>query len=103
MASAIAAVEVVVDSKTDPRQRPTNSNDPGWNYAYSTTIGNRDAVTCKLCGRSLRGGIRRLKEHLAGGYGDSNIFSPNICIWTTTENRKEMEEALEGENKRPSR
>lgn len=54
MASAIAAVEVVVDSKTDPRQRPTNSNDPGWNYAYSTTIGNRDAVTCKLCGRSLK-------------------------------------------------
>jgi hypothetical protein len=47
-----------------------SSNDPGWQYGYWANLQNRDKVTCTLCDVEVSGGIKRLKEHLAGGYGD---------------------------------
>jgi hypothetical protein len=55
------------DPMADPKRR-AKSNDPGWNYGFWTEIGNRDKVTCNLCKTVTMGGIKRLKEHLAGGY-----------------------------------
>jgi hypothetical protein len=43
----------------------------------------------------VSGGIKRLKEHLAGGYGDAKM-----CAKTTTTIRKEMREYLEGNRRR---
>ena len=49
-------------------------------------------MTCTLCR-----GIKRLKQHLAGGYGDLKM-----CAKTTTAIRKEMRDYLEGNRrKRP--
>jgi hypothetical protein len=42
------------------------------------------------------GGIKRLKEHLAGGYADTLI-----CSKTTTEMRKEMKAYLDNWRSRP--
>jgi len=41
------------------------------------------------CGASLTGGIKRLKKHLAGGFGDTRK-----CMKTTTAIRVEMENCL---------
>jgi hypothetical protein len=42
-----------------------------------------------LCPKQIKGGIKRLKQHLAGGYGDI-VKCPN----TTRDIAKEMNEAL---------
>jgi hypothetical protein len=81
------------DPMADPKRR-ARSNDPKWKYGYWTEIGNRDKVTCNLCQTITAGGIKRLKEHLAGGYADTIM-----CSKTTTEIRKEMRAYLE-KNKR---
>jgi hypothetical protein len=81
------------DPMADPKRR-ARSNDPRWKYGYWTEIGNRDKVTCNLCQSVTTGGIKRLKEHLAGGYADAIM-----CSKTTTEIRKEMRAYLK-KNKR---
>jgi hypothetical protein len=42
-----------------------------------------------LCGASLTGGLKRLKKHLARGFGDTRK-----CMKTTTAIRVEMENYL---------
>jgi hypothetical protein len=54
-------------------------------------------VTCTLCDTVVCGGIKRLKQHLAGGFADTKM-----CLKTTTEVRKEMRGYLEkNKRKRP--
>jgi len=72
------------------------SSDPGWKYAYWPNLCNRDVVTCTLCGHSFYGGIKRLKQHLAGGFGDTKK-----CTMTTTAIRKETRDDLETRRRRP--
>ncbi|GKD18140.1 putative transcription factor/ chromatin remodeling BED-type(Zn) family protein [Tanacetum coccineum] len=43
-----------------------NSKDPGWNYGTLCDASNKDAIKCTLCGFISRGGITRLKYHVAG-------------------------------------
>ena len=42
-----------------------NSDDVGWEYGVLVDSSNKDKVKCKLCDKEMRGGIHRLKEHLA--------------------------------------
>jgi hypothetical protein len=73
------------------------SNDPGWKYGYWSNLENRDLVACTLCDSMVCGGIKRLKQHLAGGCGDTKM-----CPKTTTAIRKEMRNYLESnKRKRP--
>ena len=53
-------------------------------------------MTCILCGHEGSGGIKRFKQHLAGGYGDI-ILCPKV----STEIRKEMEAYLQKKRRRP--
>jgi hypothetical protein len=85
----------VYDPKTDPA-RKAKSNDPGWKYAYWQDPARRDWVTCILCGHEGSGGIKRFKQHLAGGYGDIVL-----CEKVTTEIRIEMETYLQKKRRRP--
>jgi hypothetical protein len=92
--SAAAPVNVDdYDPMADPK-RTARSNDPGWKYGYWTEVENRDKVTCSLCKTVTVGGIKRLKEHLTGGYADTVM-----CSKTSTEIRKEMRAYLKN-NKR---
>ncbi|CAD6213230.1 unnamed protein product [Miscanthus lutarioriparius] len=54
-----------------------------------------DKVTCTLCDTEVSGGIKWLKQHLAGGYGDAKM-----CPKTTTVIRKEMRDYLESNKRR---
>ena len=83
------------DPKNDPTRKPQKTKDPGWKYAYWPNLSNKDEVACTLCGGSVRGGIKRLKQHLAGGFGDAKI-----CPKVSTEIRKEMAAFLEANKRR---
>ena len=52
-------------------------------------------MTCTLCDTMVHGGIKRLKQHLAGGYGDTKM-----CAKTTTAIRKEMKAYLDSNSRR---
>jgi hypothetical protein len=95
--SSPSSINTAYDPKTD-KARKAKSNDPGWKYGYWSNLGNRDhQVTCTLCDTMVCGGIKRLKQHLAGGYGDTKM-----CSKTTTAIRKEMRNYLESnKRKRP--
>jgi hypothetical protein len=82
------------DPATDPA-RKAKSKDPVWAYGYWPNLQNRDHVTCILCKTVVCGGIKRLKQHLAGGYGDTTM-----CNNTTTAIRKQMKEYLESNKRR---
>ncbi|PWA83079.1 Zinc finger, BED-type [Artemisia annua] len=43
-----------------------NSGDPGWNYGTLCDAKDRCAIKCTLCGFISKGGITRLKYHVAG-------------------------------------
>ena len=87
------------DPKNDPARKPQKSKDLGWKYGYWPNLQNKDEVKCTLCGTSVRGGIKRLKQHLAGGYGDAVLCESKEL---TTEIRKEMSAYLEAnKRKRP--
>jgi hypothetical protein len=77
-------------------QKKDKSSDPRWKYGFWPQIGNRDLVECSLCGVRVNSGIKRLREHLVGGYGDAVK-----CPKTTTKIVAEMEAALvKGRRKR---
>ena len=94
-AASPASVAAEYDPKTDPKRRPANSKDPGWEFGYWEDPKDRDKVTCKLCNKKIPGGIKRFKQHLAGGYGDVII-----CPQTNTELRKKMKAYLDGNKRR---
>lgn len=45
-----------------------NRKDPGWNYGKLINPKDTNSVQCVFCGKLLKGGIFRLKQHLAGGH-----------------------------------
>jgi len=88
-----------VNGEYDPtvdKARKAKSNDPGWKYGYWANLQDRNEVTCILCGNPHKGGIKRLKQHLAGGYADAKLCESKRL---TTAIRKEMRDYLE-QNKR---
>ncbi|CAH9070724.1 unnamed protein product [Cuscuta epithymum] len=76
--------DTVYDPANDPARR-AKSNDPGWNHGFWPDLNNKDIVQCRHCNKQMSSGIKRLKQHLAGGYGDVAK-----CPHTTTELMTEM-------------
>ncbi|KAL6560551.1 hypothetical protein OROGR_004110 [Orobanche gracilis] len=76
------------DPSKDPK-RKAKSNDPGWKYGFWLDLNNKDLVECSLCHKQMHSGIKRLKQHLAAGYGDVAK-----CSQTTTEIMREMQQYI---------
>ncbi|XP_043704525.1 uncharacterized protein LOC122654483 [Telopea speciosissima] len=76
------------DPFKDPK-RKAKSNDPGWKYGYWPDLTDKNLVKCNLCKKDLKGGIKRIKQHLVGGYGDVAK-----CTKTTAAIAQEMNAAL---------
>ncbi|CAH9122599.1 unnamed protein product [Cuscuta epithymum] len=72
------------DPSKDPSRKP-KSDDPGWEFGFWPDKNNRDLVECALCGRQVHSGVKRLKQHLVGGYGDVEK-----CAKTTAEIRTKI-------------
>ena len=45
------------------------SDDIGWHFGIPVE-GNRNNIKCKLCGKIVKGGITRLKQHIAHFKGE---------------------------------
>jgi hypothetical protein len=85
------------DPKSDPTRKPRKSTDPGWKYGFRLDLQNKNKVECTLCGQVVSGGIKMLKQHLAGAYGDAKL-----CPKASSGLRKEMTSYLEAnKRKRP--
>ncbi|XP_031116598.1 uncharacterized protein LOC116020254 [Ipomoea triloba] len=82
------STEITYDSSKDPK-RKANSKDPGWKYGFWPDLSRKDLIQCNLCGREITQGIKRLKQHLAKGYGDVVA-----CRNTTTKIMKEMRDYI---------
>jgi hypothetical protein len=50
----------------DPK-RKARSQDPGWKYGQRPDPTNKDFVQCIFCMKVVPAGIKRFKQHLAGG------------------------------------
>jgi hypothetical protein len=81
------------DPKKDPKRR-AKSKDPGWKYSYWPTD-DKQIVECLLCGKVMCSGIKRAKQHLAGGFGDVLV-----CEKTTTEIMREMHAWMDKKRKK---
>lgn len=51
----------------DPK-RHAKSKDPGWKYGFWPYEGKKDMVQCIFCKKVVPAGIKRFKQHIAGGY-----------------------------------
>jgi hypothetical protein len=52
------------------RSLKRNSSDIGWDYGVLVDPTNLNVIQCKLCGLTVRAGIYRLKQHIAGIRGE---------------------------------
>jgi hypothetical protein len=61
--------------------------DPFWEYGEPTNPGNRQHLSCNLCGKKMSGGVYRLKYHLAKILGNEveicPISSPELVVKAT--------------------
>ena len=67
------------------------SDDVGWDYGELTLPNNYDKIKCKLCHKSVSGGIYRLKQHISGLRGN---VKP--CLKSTPLDKTKCLQALEG-------
>ncbi|XP_057970336.1 uncharacterized protein LOC131159441 [Malania oleifera] len=65
------------------------SEDIGWHFGTAVD-GNRHVIMCKLCGKIIKGGITRLKQHLA--HKKSQVAG---CSNVTTQVREQMMKHLQ--------
>ena len=68
--------------------------DPVWKHANEITIDDVKKLMCKYCDKQIRGGVHRMKQHLAGVKGQ--VAS---CTSTPEDVRNEMKEYLEDHEK----
>jgi hypothetical protein len=54
----------------DPK-RKARSQDPVWKYGWWPDPTKKDFLQCIFCMKVVPAGIKRFKQHLAGGYGDT--------------------------------
>jgi hypothetical protein len=76
------------DPKKDPKRR-AKLKDTGWKYAYWPSE-DKNIVECLLCEKVMSSGIKRMKQHLLGGFG-----YVLVCEKTTTAIKREMQAWLD--------
>ncbi|KAK3121568.1 hypothetical protein QOZ80_8BG0656400 [Eleusine coracana subsp. coracana] len=68
---AIAALPPELATEAVDPKRKAKSKDPGWKYGWWPDPTKKDFVRCIFCKKTVPSGIKRFKQHLAGGYGDT--------------------------------
>ena len=70
-----------------------NSDDVGWEYGVLVDANNKDKVRCNLCNKEMRGGIYRLKQHLA--HEGKNVTKCRARTQQASEAKAKCKKALE--------
>ena len=68
---AIAALPPELASQAVDVKRKAKSQDPGWKYDWWPDSTKKDFVQCIFCRKIIPSGIKRFKQHLTGGFGDT--------------------------------
>jgi hypothetical protein len=68
---AIAKLPADLRAQAVDKTRKAKSSDPGWNYGWWPDVTKKDFLQCVFCKKVVPAGIKRFKQHLAGGYGDA--------------------------------
>jgi len=68
---AIAKLPPELAAQAVDTKRKAKSQDPGWKYGWWPDASKKDFVQCIFCKKIVPSGIKRFKQHLAGGYGDA--------------------------------
>jgi ribosome-binding protein aMBF1 (putative translation factor) len=66
--------------------------DPFWEYGEPDPPGNRQHLSCKLCGKAMFGGVYRLKYHLAKIPGNEVEICPESSEELVAKATKAIEE-----------
>lgn len=96
IAKAIAELPADLAALAKDPKRKANSKDPGWKFGFWPVEGKKELVQCILCKKEVHAGIKRFKQHLAGGYGDAGK-----CPNATAAIRKEMRDYLVANSRTP--
>jgi len=87
----------------DPK-RKAKSRDPGWKYGFWPDSLKKEMVQCIFCKKVVPAGIKRFKQHLAGGYGDTikcpkapELISKEMSIYLKKNARSVIVQVDEGE------
>jgi hypothetical protein len=67
---AIAALPTEMAEMAKDTKRKARSSDPGWKYGFWLDIAKKEMVQCIFCQKVVPAGIKRFKQHIAGGFGD---------------------------------
>ena len=70
IAQAIAKLPPDLAAMAEDKKRKTKPSDPGWKYRFWLDIGKKEFIQCIFCKKVVPSGIKRFKQHLAGGYSD---------------------------------
>ena len=68
---AVAALPPELASRAIDVKRKAKSQDPGWKYSWWPDLTKKDFVQCIFCWKVIPSDIKRFKQHLAGGFGDT--------------------------------
>jgi hypothetical protein len=68
---AIAALPPELSAQANDPKRKARSQDPGWQFGWWPDTTKKDFVQCVFCKKIVPSGIKRFKQHLAGGFGDT--------------------------------
>jgi len=71
IAQALAKLPPDLAAMAEDKKRKAKSSDPGWKYGFWPDIGKKEFIQCIFCKKVVPSGIKRFKQHLAGGYSDA--------------------------------
>ncbi|KAG8047802.1 hypothetical protein GUJ93_ZPchr0008g13406 [Zizania palustris] len=68
---AIAELPPDLATKAIDSKNKARSQDLGWKYGWWPDPTKKDFVQCIFCMKAVSSGIKRFKQHIAGGFGDT--------------------------------
>jgi hypothetical protein len=68
---AIAALPPELSAQATDPKRKARSQDPRWKFGWWPDTTKKDLVQCIFCSKIVPSGIKRFKQYLAGGFGDT--------------------------------
>ncbi|XP_021321882.1 uncharacterized protein LOC8068075 isoform X2 [Sorghum bicolor] len=71
IAEAIAKLPPDLVCMAEDKKRKAKSADPGWKYGFWPDPGKKEFIQCIFCEKVVPAGIKRFKQHLAGGFCDA--------------------------------
>ena len=79
------------------RATSTRSSDLGWKYVRPPEENNTNDIGCNFCGKVMKGGITRAKQHLMGKSGNVTKCLQEVKdeLWEYFKQKKKQEKESE--------